>query len=59
MTDHDHLATVDAALDEPVRVLDYAVAPGLALELTYDGGGLLLATWRIGESWVVVEPGEA
>lgn len=57
MTD-DLLAFLDAALAEPVRVLEFHVA-GFTLEIAYDDYGILAATWRCGLWWRVAEVGEA
>ncbi|WP_434042256.1 MULTISPECIES: hypothetical protein [Sorangium] len=61
LEDLDDLAAIaDAALDERVErlALPHPVAPGVLLEVTYDGGGIVAATWRWGCSWCVSEVGE-
>ncbi|KYG11245.1 hypothetical protein BE21_08240 [Sorangium cellulosum] len=52
-------ALADAALDEPVEtlVLPPPTAPGVGLEVTYDGAGSGAATWRCGSWWCVAEVG--
>jgi hypothetical protein len=58
LADLDDLAAIaEAALDEPVETLAVAhpVAPELRLEVTFDGGGLVAATWRLGGWWRVAE----
>jgi hypothetical protein len=61
---HDDLedlaALADAALDEPVEtlVVPHPAAPGVLLEVTVDGGGILAATWRLGDAWRAAEVGE-
>ncbi|WP_438005460.1 hypothetical protein WME89_43180 [Sorangium sp. So ce321] len=60
MIDPDDLAAIaEAALAEDVETLALSVAPGLVLELAYDGFGLFAATWRAGSWWRAVEFGEA
>jgi hypothetical protein len=62
----DLLSLPAAALDPdaPIHVLELLVASvhttGLVLELVYDAGGILTATWHLGSWWrVVPEIGEA
>jgi len=59
MTDLDLLIALDAALAEPVHVLQLAVAPGLVLELVYDDEGALSASWQGAWWWRLAEIGEA
>lgn len=59
--DLEALATIaDAALDEPVETLavPHPAAPGVLLEVTYDGGGIVAATWRLGDAWRAAEVGD-
>ncbi|WP_437285624.1 hypothetical protein [Sorangium sp. So ce406] len=60
MIDPDELdAIAEAVLAEEDETLFLPVAPGLVLELAYDGCGLFAATWRAGSWWRAVEIGEA
>ncbi|WP_437310060.1 hypothetical protein [Sorangium sp. So ce388] len=36
----------------------HPAAPGVLLEVTYDDGGIVAATWRLGRWWRCVEVGE-
>jgi hypothetical protein len=53
----DLAAIAEAALDEPVGTLTvpHPAAPGVLLDVTYDGGGIVAATWRCGGWWRAVE----
>ena len=51
MIDPDELdAIAEAVLAEEDEALSLPIAPGLVLELAYDGCGLFASTWRAG-SW--------
>ncbi|WP_437567920.1 hypothetical protein [Sorangium sp. So ce542] len=52
-------AIEEAVLAEEDKTLSLPVAPGLVLELAYDGSGLFAATWRAGSWWRAAEIGEA
>ncbi|WP_437799534.1 hypothetical protein [Sorangium sp. So ce693] len=59
--DLDELAAIaDAALDEPVEALSlpHPAVPGVLLDVTYDAGGIVAATWRWDGWWRVAEVGE-
>ncbi|XXX79219.1 hypothetical protein WMF30_10635 [Sorangium sp. So ce134] len=56
--DLEALATLaEAALDELVETLalPHPAAPGVLLEVTFDGAGIVAATWRCGSWWRVAE----
>ncbi|KYF85341.1 hypothetical protein BE17_39575 [Sorangium cellulosum] len=60
MIDPDELdAIAEAVLAEEAETLALSVAPGVVLELAYDGCGLFDATWPAGSWWRAVEIGEA
>ncbi|WP_438029086.1 hypothetical protein [Sorangium sp. So ce233] len=56
----DLAAIADAALEEPVEtlVVPHPAAPALRLEVTYDGGGIVAATWCLGGAWWAAAAGE-
>ncbi|WP_437717359.1 hypothetical protein WMF45_13660 [Sorangium sp. So ce448] len=39
--------------------LHHPRAPRLLLEVVYDGGGVLVTSWRCGAWWALIELGEA
>lgn len=57
MTDDLH-AAIDAALAEPVHVIEHAVA-GFTMELVYDGFCIVSTTWHCGSWWCDAEVGDA
>lgn len=57
MTD-DPLAFLDAAIAEPVHVIEHAVA-GFTMELVYDGFCIVSTTWHCGSWWCDAEVGDA
>ncbi|WP_437625986.1 hypothetical protein [Sorangium sp. So ce1151] len=60
MIDPDELdAIAEAVRAEEDETFSLPVAPGLVLELAYDGFGLFAATWRAGSWWRAAGLGEA